>query len=115
MGKVAAEILDHFDHLLTKAAGRSGVSDIDTRQAKWAINESCAHVQIDAEAQRLAVECRSAVNTFMNSRCYTRDLLALTSPIDAEKQTAAQSAYAALRSKLAALPADRATIAMGME
>lgn len=115
MGAVATQTLDHLVLLLVKAAERSGVSDVDVRRAEWAVREACAHVQMDAEAYRLADTCRSTVREFVNSRCYTRDLLSLTRPIDAAKQTAAQTAYAALRSKLAALPANQATIAMGLE
>lgn len=70
---------------------------------------------MDAEAHRLTDACRSAVSEFMNSRCHTRDVLGLTRPIDAAKQMAAQSTFAALRAKLAALPVNQATIAIGLE
>lgn len=115
MGRYAAECLDRAFYVLEKSTQKSGVSSVDVKNAMRSIAEACAHVDRDAETSDLEASCQTAMSEYLNTRCYSMDILALTRPVDAAMLRAASAALTALREKLEALPADQATKNLGCE
>jgi hypothetical protein len=115
MGQRAATTLDGVQRYFTVAAGRSGLSDVEVRKACWHLQEAGNYVEADDDVAELLIAALNATQAFLMTRCWNKNIGALSKPVDQELLTVALETCANLRAKLERLPADAVSKALLIE
>jgi hypothetical protein len=115
MGQRAVTTLDCLQRLFELAGDQSGVSDLQVQQALGHIQAACAQVEDDGDVSGLRNAAMSATQRFLITRCWNKNPIGLTKPVDQKLRAVALKACADLGAKLKLLPADAVSKSLGID